>query len=137
MLIGDVRRWVRVDCAWLQVVAFVLYVPAAFLVLSALLSLNRRGRVRGSDPTATTALVQGGIYAVLRQPMTLGLAIWSVALMMVFQSLLAVLLGAASALCFRMAAKEEAAHNMAKFGDPYRRYMVHVPMWNPFAGRRR
>jgi len=40
-------------------------------------ALKRKGKSATADFTATTALVETGIYGVIRQPMTLGMAIQS------------------------------------------------------------
>lgn len=69
--------------------------------------------------------------------MTLGMAIWSIALILVFQSVLSIILGASSIVCFWLLARKEAEYNIGKFGDNYREYMKKVPMWNIIRGLRR
>jgi protein-S-isoprenylcysteine O-methyltransferase Ste14 len=77
------------------------------------------------------------MYSLIRQPITLGMAIWSVALISVFQSIPSIVLGASSMLCFWMSARKEAEYNVRKFGDRYKTYMKMVPMWNIIGGLRR
>ena len=82
-------------------------------------------------------MLDTGIFGVVRHPLYLGTALWSVALMLVFQSILAVILGIVAIACFWMASRKEDEFNMKKFGDPYREYMKRVPMWNLFRGLRK
>lgn len=78
---------------WLATIGLILYIPSFFLVLASLISLKHRGKSRGADMTATTVLIQKGIYRIIRQPMTLGMAIWSIALILMLQSLGALIIG--------------------------------------------
>jgi len=100
---------------------------------------TREGDERDEHPEggkldATTVFVDTGIYSMVRQPMTLGMAIWSIALIFVFQSLLSLVLGLACVLCFWLSATKESVHNISKFGDAYKEYMHKVPMWNVLSG---
>ncbi|MBN2244615.1 MAG: hypothetical protein JW755_02100 [Candidatus Aminicenantes bacterium] len=119
---------------WLATIGLILYLPAFVLVLASLVSLKHQGKSRGPDMTATTVLIQSGIYRFIRQPMTLGLAIWSIALIFILQSLLALIIGLLAFLCFYQSARLESKFNLEKFGVPYLKYMESVPMWNFFRG---
>jgi protein-S-isoprenylcysteine O-methyltransferase Ste14 len=129
------EAWRAFDISWLRVVGFILYVPSAYFVVFSWISLKQKGRSKKSgDFTATTRLVDTGVYRIVRQPMTLGMAIWSIALILQFQSILSIILGLSSLFCFFMGARKEAERNIRKFGDKYREYMKRVPMWNFLKG---
>ncbi len=131
LTLGNKGAWERFDITWLQVIGWVLYAPSAFLAITSFIALRHRGESKGSDFTETTKFIDKGIYGYVRQPMTLGLAIWSVALLFLFQSVLASVLCFLSLFCFWMAARKENEYNIRKFGDDYKEYMKRVPMWNP------
>ena len=130
LALGALRLWPRFDITWIQIFGFALYVPSACLVIASFHALKSKGRPESADPTATTAFVDNGVYGIVRQPMTLGMAIWSVALVLVFQSALAAILGVVSLVCFWISAKRETEYNLSKFGEKYGGYMNKVPMWN-------
>ena len=122
--------WMHFDIPWLEVVGFILYIPSAYLVVASMRALKRYGMPEAG--IETTTFVDAGIYATIRQPMTLGMAIWSVALIFVFQSALSAIFGVASLFCFYMSARTESEYDIRKYGDDYREYMGRVPMWNIF-----
>jgi protein-S-isoprenylcysteine O-methyltransferase Ste14 len=132
LTIGRNEAWSHFEVMWLEIIGWILYAPSAFLVSGSLIALKHKGKPKGADFTETTTFIDSGIYHYIRQPMTLGLAIWSVALILVFQSAPALVLGIISLFCFRMAAGKESKYNIRKFGDAYKEYMNHVPMWNIF-----
>ncbi len=132
LTIGAKGIWTYFEIKPLTVIGWILYIPSALLVISSLIQLKHKGKTKGADITDTTTFIQSGIYRYIRQPMTLGLAIWSVALILVFQSLLALILGLVSLFCFWMAARKESTYNIRKFGDTYKEYTKKVPMWNIF-----
>lgn len=132
LMLGIFKLWTQFDILWLQIIGLILYVPSAILVFGSMFGLKHKGKPDTSDPTATTTLVDTGVYRIVRQPMTLGMAIWSIALILVFQSILSVILGILSFFCFWMSARKEVEYNMKKFGDEYREYMKEVPIWNIF-----
>ncbi|HDS44956.1 MAG TPA: hypothetical protein ENN68_02475 [Methanomicrobia archaeon] len=129
--------WPHYGLWWLEVLGLLLYLPAGMLVFGSVLELKRKGRpdVKTGDFTATTALIDTGLYGVIREPMTLGMAIWSVALVLAFQSVIALLMGALAFGCFWMAARTEDEYNIRKFGDAYRAYRQRIPLWNVFRRR--
>lgn len=120
------------DIFLIRVIGFILYIPSAYLVAASMHALKHKGKPKAKDPTATTTFLDSGIYSIIRQPMTLGMSIWSVALIMVFQSILSMTLGTLSILCFWTSARKEAVYNIKKFGKLYKDYMEKVPMWNFF-----
>ncbi len=137
LTIGMHGAWTHFKISWLAVIGWILYVPSAVLVFSSIIELKRRGKPKTADFTATTTFINRGIYGLIRQPMTLGLAIWTIALILVFQSVLTVILGLISLFCFWMSARKESKYNIMKFGDTYREYMERVSMWNILKGLRK
>jgi protein-S-isoprenylcysteine O-methyltransferase Ste14 len=131
---GHMGLWHHFSLHWLRIIGNILYVPSAVLVIASLISLKHKGRPESADPTSTSVFVDTGIYSIVRQPMTLGMGIWSVALVCIFQSLLSLLLGGAALFLFWMSAQKEATYNLKKFGGDYLQYMHRVPMWNLFKG---
>jgi protein-S-isoprenylcysteine O-methyltransferase Ste14 len=120
----------------LQVVGGILYLAAILFVILSLAALRRRGQSEGFVER-TTILINQGIFGVIRHPLYLGVALWSVALMLQLQSIPGTVLGVVAFLCAWMASKKEDAFNIRKFGDAYREYMNKVPMWNVVSGLRR
>ena len=117
------------DILPLTIVGFILYVPAILFVAAAFVSLRRKGKPKGAWEE-TTAMIDSGIFRIARHPLYLGTAIWAVGVMLVFQSILSVVLGAATVFCCWRASREEDRFNVSKFGDEYESYMEKVPMWN-------
>ncbi|NQU05528.1 MAG: isoprenylcysteine carboxylmethyltransferase family protein [Calditrichaeota bacterium] len=134
MTLGSLSIWTHLNISTLRVIGFLLYIPSIYLVGGALYELHRKGSPKSSDPTESTRLIESGVFAIIRQPMTLGMSIWSIALMMIFQSWLAIVLGTASIYYFTISARSESPYNISKFGGAYRKYMNRVPMWNVFRG---
>jgi len=127
---------------WLKIIGFILFIPSALLVGLPIVTLERRGKTKTSAsplfaPSDATIMLDTGIFGVVRHPLYLGTALWSVALMLVFQSILSVVLGIVAIACFWMASRKEDEFNVKKFGDAYREYMKRVPMWNIFRGLRK
>ncbi|MFO7852885.1 MAG: methyltransferase family protein [Bacteroidota bacterium] len=130
LTIGNAGAWKRLDYLWLQIIGLALYLPSGYLVITSIIELRHRGKARGTDFTESTDLITEGLYGRIRQPMSLGLAIWSFAFILVFQSVPAAILSIVSLFCFWMAARTESDHNVRKFGKEYKEYMKKVPMWN-------
>jgi protein-S-isoprenylcysteine O-methyltransferase Ste14 len=130
LTIGFHKAWTHYDIFWLEIIGWILYIPSAVLVIGSMIALHHKGKPESADFTDSTIFIDSGIYKLIRQPMTLGLAIWSIALVLVFQSLLAAILGLLSLFCFWMSARKEGTYNIRKFGDNYKEYMKKVPLWN-------
>ncbi|MDY6965247.1 MAG: NnrU family protein [Halobacteriota archaeon] len=132
LTLGTVGMWTQFNISQMRIIGLILYIPSAYLVAAAMHDLQHKGRPESGDPTATTIFIDAGIYGAVRQPLTLGVAIWSIALILVFQSILSVFLSILSVFCFWMSARKESEYNIKKFGDRYKEYMDEVPMWNVF-----
>jgi len=130
LTLGGAAPWIRLNCGAARVVGLILFFPAGALVIAAILALHRRGLAR--DLTESERLVTTGIFRLLRQPMTLGIALWSLALVLLFQSLFSLCLAAATAVLMWLAARAEPEYNRRKFGQAYTEYARTVPMWNIF-----
>jgi len=137
LILGEAGMWMQANISWLQIIGYVLYIPSAFLVFGSMSQLKHTGKAKTLAPHGTTTVVQTGIYGIVRHPMWLGMAIWSVALILVFQSVLSIILSAVAVVCFRIGATKEDEFNIKEFGDAYREYIKKVPMWNIFKGLRR
>ena len=113
------------DIVWLEIIGFVLFIPAAILIASAIVAI-----VQGN-------LVKTGIMRIVRHPMYLGTAIAAFALILVFQSILSIVLSIIAIVLLWMASKMEDDYNIERFGDSYRKHMTLVPRWNVFKGLRK
>jgi protein-S-isoprenylcysteine O-methyltransferase Ste14 len=132
--LGNNDYWDRLNISWLRTVGWILYIPSAILVLDTIVEFHRGGQTLGEDRGDTERLVETGIFKYVRQPMTLGMAIWSIALLLLFQSVIALIMSIPAMILFWLSAKNEAEYNIKKFGKTYRDYMKRVPMWNIFKG---
>jgi len=110
------------DIVWLEIIGFILLIPAIILFIAAMFAAAR------------STLVKTGISGIVRHPMYLGTALAAFALMLVFQSILSIVLGIIAIALLWMAATLEDAYNIERFGDSYRTYMKGVPRWNVFKG---
>ena len=128
--LGAFGYWGRLNILWLKIIGLILFIPSAYLEWTSHKMLKHKAHPESGKLSATTVLVDTGIYGFVTQPMTLGVATWSIALIFVFQSLLSLLLGLACVLLFWLSATKESVHNISKFGDAYKDYMQKVPMWN-------
>ncbi|HUT70563.1 MAG TPA: methyltransferase [Desulfatiglandales bacterium] len=113
------------DIVWLEIIGFVLFIPAAILIASALVAIAQRN------------LVKTGMMRIVRHPMYLGTAIAAFALILVFQSILSIVLSIIAIVLLWMASKMEDDYNIERFGDSYRDHMTRVPRWNVFKGLRK
>lgn len=113
----------------LQVAGTVLYWASVVLVLLSILALARRGKPEGFFER-TTILIDRGLFGIVRHPLYLGVAMWSLGLVLQIQLLLPAVLGLVALGCAWAASKKEDAFNIGKFGESYREYMVQVPAWN-------
>ena len=108
------------DIVWLKIIGFVLFIPAAILMVSAIVAITHGD------------LVKSGMMGIVRHPMYLGTAIAAFALILIFQSLLSIVLPIIAIVLLWMASKIEDDYNIERFGDSYREHMTRVPRWNVF-----
>lgn len=106
-----------------------------FLIAALVFLLSASGRFRraGTDvkPWKTTsAVVDEGIYAITRNPMYLGMALFYVGLGLAFSSLgVIVLLPVLLAIIQTQVIAREERYLEGKFGDEYRNYKTCVRRW--------
>ena len=139
-VLGGTEVWIQGHISWVRILGFALYAPAAIFVFGSMIELHRKGEAGDRDAlslSGTTVVVESGVFRVVRHPMWLGMSIWSVAMILISQSVPGVVLGIVALNLFRMAAIKETEFNIEKFGAPYREYMDRVPMLNFFRGLRR
>lgn len=108
-----------------------ILIPVLFI--ASVVALKRKGKPEHGWEHTTT-LVDTGIFGIIRHPVYLAGAIWSIVLILWAQSLLPLIFGIAASVFWWMACKQEDRYNLKKFGDEYRSYMARVPMWNIFKG---
>jgi len=137
LVFGLSRVGAQYDILPLKIVGFILYAPAVFFIVSPIIALKGRGRPKSKDFTTTTSLVTTGIYQIVRHPMSLGMVIGAIGLMLTFQSILSVILGTAAIFCLYIYSKKEDIFNIEQFGDSNKEYMKKVPMWNVIKGLRK
>jgi protein-S-isoprenylcysteine O-methyltransferase Ste14 len=117
----------------LQVGGTVLYWASVVLVLLSILALARRGKPEGFVER-TTILIDRGLFGVIRHPLYLGVALWSLGLVLRIQLVLPAVLGIVAFSCSWAATKKEDEFNVEKFGEGYQAYMTMVPSWNVLKG---
>ncbi|MDH7486146.1 MAG: isoprenylcysteine carboxylmethyltransferase family protein [Anaerolineae bacterium] len=120
----------------LRVVGWIIGAAAGLFGVLPMITLRSKGGVpEGKDYTHTTALVDSGVYAVVRHPQYLSFMLLSLFLILVAQHWLIAVIGiAAMALVYTGIVPQADRANIEKFGDEYRRYMQRVPGINLLAG---
>jgi protein-S-isoprenylcysteine O-methyltransferase Ste14 len=94
-------------------------------------TLRKKGGVpEGKSYVHTTALVDTGIYGIVRHPQYLAGVLISVALPLIAQHWLVAVLGAVAIVVYFVDAAQEDQRCIDKFGDSYRAYMATVPQMN-------
>jgi len=81
-----------------------------------------------------TAVVDAGLYGVVRHPQYLGCMLMMLASVLVTQHWLNAIIGVPIALWIYTEIPKEEKGLILKFGDDYRRYMQRVPRLNPLLG---
>jgi protein-S-isoprenylcysteine O-methyltransferase Ste14 len=121
----------RAGLNWLLYLGWASLVIAMVLGWRARVAFETRGKARdGESWLHTTALVESGIYAVVRHPMYLSFMLVFLSLAFISRHWLSALLGIASILILYDDMRREEQGNLDKFGDEYRRYMQKVPRMN-------
>lgn len=98
-------------------------------------AFQKKGGVpKGKHLIDTTALVDSGIYAVVRHPMYLSFIFYVIALIFISQHWLSAIFGFPIIAFFYLCMRWEEQANTEKFGDDYNRYMQRVPRANFLLG---
>ena len=120
--VSDVRLSV------LEYVGYAVWVISFIFGWLPILVLKRKGNVgKGKSYVHTTTLVKSGLYSIIRHPQYTAGLLFSLALMLVSQSLLITLLGLAVIPLLYIDIIQADKHNIKKFGVEYKQYMNEVP----------
>lgn len=96
-------------------------------------TLRRKGKVpQGKSYTQTTALVDSGIYSIVRHPQYFAGVLMSIALALLSQYWVAAILFFPSSAAIYLDSLREDKRLINKFGEKYVEYMERVPGMNPF-----
>jgi protein-S-isoprenylcysteine O-methyltransferase Ste14 len=95
---------------------------------------RKGGAPSGKSWVHTAAVVEDGIYAVMRHPQYFSFCLIGLALALIAQHWLIGVLGLAAMASSYLIARDADRVNLEKFGDDYLRYMERVPRWNFLAG---
>jgi len=120
----------------LKTIGSVLYILAIIVAVVSLVTLRFKGKPRTGIEN-TTIFIEKGIFKIIRHPLYLSLALWSISFIFLIQNIPGTVLGIIALSCFLIAAKKEDEFNIKKFGDVYQEYMDKVPIWNVFKGIRK
>jgi protein-S-isoprenylcysteine O-methyltransferase Ste14 len=98
-------------------------------------AFEKEGRApEGESWLATTAVVDSGIYAVVRHPIYLSFILLILVLILISQHWLSPILGVPWMVFLYYAMRREEQANIERFGDDYQRYMQKVPRINFLVG---
>ncbi|MHA1807883.1 MAG: methyltransferase family protein [Candidatus Thorarchaeota archaeon] len=100
-----------------------------------ILTLKRKGGVpEGKGYVHTTALVDSGLYSIIRHPQYTAGLLFSLALILISQSWLILILGVVVISSLYVDILMADRLDLDKFGDEYKRYMREVPRTNFILG---
>jgi len=98
-------------------------------------TLKRSGGVpKGRSFIHTTAIVDTGIYTVVRHPQYLCWVLVSLGIILLSQHWIVAIIGVAAAMAVHMQARQDDPSLIERFGDDYRRYMQRIPRMNLLLG---
>jgi protein-S-isoprenylcysteine O-methyltransferase Ste14 len=108
----------------------VLWISAVFGLLP-ILTLRKWGKVpEGKGYMHTTAVVDRGVYAIVRHPQYLAGILMGIALALIAQHWIVAILGAVIVLVTYIDTFQEDRLCLKKFGEDYERYRERVPRIN-------
>jgi protein-S-isoprenylcysteine O-methyltransferase Ste14 len=113
-----------------QVVAWVLMLISLELAILGFYALKAYGEA-ATDWEDTTRVVQEGVFRYIRHPLYVSLMFLSGGMLLKDLSLPAGLAFVATFSLLVAASIVEERENLAKFGDPYRKYMLHTKRYVP------
>jgi protein-S-isoprenylcysteine O-methyltransferase Ste14 len=123
------------DNLYLRGAALAAFAAACNFVVPPFFLLKRHGRVQdGTSYMQTTAVVDQGVYAVVRHPQYLGYMLLAVGFVLLSQNWVTLLLGAIIITLLYLQAVEEERFCRAKLGAEYSRYLDRVPRFNFLLG---
>jgi len=116
--LGWVILWISAIFGWLPIFTFKKY----------------GGVAKGKSYIQTSALVDRGVYAIVRHPQYLAIILMGLSLPLISQHWLVAALGVIVIVITYANTFDEEASNIVKFGDEYRQYMQRVPRLNFLIG---
>ena len=119
----------------LDYVGWASWFAAMILLFLPMITLRRKGQVpSGKGYVNTEALVDSGIYAVVRHPQYLGWMLMYLVVLLFNPNWVLAMLGILGVACVYWFTRQEEQLLVEKFGESYRRYMQAVPRFNLAAG---
>ena len=113
---------------WLWYTGWIVWAVSIVFVFLPMSTLRNKGGVaKGQSYVQTTALVDSSLYSVVRHPQYLGWFLMYPAMMLFNPHWLIVVLGLLGMACVYLFTRQADADLVAKFGEPYERYMMTVP----------
>ncbi len=118
----------------LQVVKYagwIIWVLSVILGWLPIFILKRKGGVgKGKSYVHTSVLVDSGLYSIVRHPQYTAGILFSLALILISQTLIIATIGLVSIMLMYLDILNADKHEIQKFGDAYKRYMKKVPGTN-------
>jgi len=115
--------------------AMATWLVGMVLIFLPMLALRRKGQVPpGQSFVSTEVVVDTGIYALVRHPLYLGWMLMYLAVLLVNPNWILAGLGIVGVACVYGFTRQEEQFLIARFGEPYSRYMQRVPGFNLLAG---
>jgi protein-S-isoprenylcysteine O-methyltransferase Ste14/NAD-dependent dihydropyrimidine dehydrogenase PreA subunit len=116
-------------------VGWIITVIGLPFFLATAIYFPRKGKPHeGKSSMDVTAVVDTGLYGIVRHPQYLGCISMMLASILVSQHWLSAIIGLPIALWLYTEIPKEEKGLILKFGDDYRRYMQEVPRLNPLPG---
>jgi len=119
----------------LRYAGWALFAVGIVLIFLPMFVFRSKGKVeKEKDWTETSALVDTGIYSVIRHPLYLGWLLMYLVTILWSQHWLTIIVGILGMTSVYLISRKEDQRLVEKFGDDYKRYMCSVPRMNLLAG---
>lgn len=119
----------------LDYLAWATWFVAMILLFLPIFTLRAKGRVpRGKSYVAAQALVDVGVYALVRHPQYLGWMLMYLVVFLFTPNWILAGIGILGIACVYWFTRQEERLLVARFGESYERYMQTVPRFNLPAG---
>jgi protein-S-isoprenylcysteine O-methyltransferase Ste14 len=135
----NVNHWFQDPFSWHQLISWLLLIASAYMVIQAVLLLNRVGKpdsLRSGEPLygleQTTTLVEVGVYRTIRHPMYSSLLLLAWGIFFKSPNWVGGLLSAAATGFLILTAGAEEEENIRFFGPMYQEYMRRTRRFIPF-----
>jgi protein-S-isoprenylcysteine O-methyltransferase Ste14 len=126
---------VRGDNPYLRGAAVVVLVVAGVFIFAPFFLLRNHGRSEDARTyMETNAVVDRGLYALVRHPQYLGYMLLAAGFSLLSQHRLAFLSAATGVAGFSIQAVQEEAYCLQRLGEPYQAYLERVPRFNIILG---